>query len=128
MSVRVYHYPGCSTCKRALAWLAAQGVDVETVDIVRATPSRDELRAMWKLSGQPIAAFFNTSGVSYRAANLKERMPSLSDEEKLGMLAADGKLIRRPLVLTRTTALVGFREPTYAAAYKAGRKGSEEAD
>jgi arsenate reductase len=124
MKVRVYQYPGCSTCKLALRWLAERKIEVLQVHIVDRPPSKDELRRLWSASGLPLASFFNSSGVSYREGNLKERLPLLSDEEKLALLAADGKLIKRPIVAAtpatangRERVLVGFREATYEAAF-----------
>lgn len=122
-AIRVYQYPGCSTCKKALAWLSTREVVFASVDIVTSPPSASDLRAMWKASGLPLAAFFNTSGVSYRAGGFKDRLPKMSDDEKLSALAADGKLIRRPVAVISARAnlaqgaddvLVGFREDEYA--------------
>lgn len=115
MPITVYHYPACSTCKKALRWLDAHGVAHERVHIVDSPPSVAVLRKAWKQSGLPIAKLFNTSGASYREGGFKDRLPGMSDDDALAALAADGKLIKRPLVLGDGFALVGFREADYAA-------------
>lgn len=115
MTTRVYHYPACSTCKKALKWLDQHGVEHERVHIVDAPPSAKELERMWRRSGKELRAFFNTSGQSYREGGFKERLPSMSDDEKLRALAADGKLIKRPLLDDGEHVLVGFREDEWRA-------------
>lgn len=114
----VYHYPRCSTCKKALKWLAAHDVPVTLVDIVAAPPSRNVLAETLKTAGVPVQKLFNTSGELYREGNYKERLASLSEGQALAELAEHGKLIKRPLVVgtlgKRRIALVGFREAEYA--------------
>lgn len=112
--VTVYHYPACSTCKKALKWLDAHGVAHERVHIVDSPPTAAVLRKALKRSGLPITKLFNTSGVSYREGGFKDRLPGMSEDEALAALAADGKLVKRPLLLGDGFALVGFREPEYA--------------
>jgi arsenate reductase (glutaredoxin) len=114
-TLTVFHYPACSTCKKALQWLDAHGVKHQRVHIVDAPPTVAQLRQALERSGLPIAKLFNTSGVSYREGDFKSRLPGMSEGEALAALAADGKLIKRPLVLADGFALVGFREPDYAA-------------
>ena len=117
MSAVFFHYPSCSTCKKAKSWLDARGLQVQAVHIVEAPPTRAQLQAWWRLSGQPLKRFFNTSGGSYRALELTSRYDGLSDEERLDLLAADGKLIKRPLlILDEATVLVGFQEALWAQA------------
>jgi len=111
--VRVFHYPQCSTCKKALKWLTEQRIAFEPVDIVQKPPTKTELRAAWKQSGLPLRKLFNTSGVSYREGNFGERLTTMTDSEAIDALAADGKLIKRPLVLGQKTVLVGFNEQAY---------------
>jgi arsenate reductase len=111
----VYQYPKCSTCRKALAWLDAHGVEHERVDITLAPPSARELSRVLKVSGLPVAKLFNTSGQHYRAGNFKARLKTLSDTEALAELAANGKLIKRPLVVAPELTLVGFDDETYAA-------------
>jgi len=113
----VWQYPKCSTCRQALKWLQARGVKAETPDITATPPSASKLRELLKRSGLPIARFFNTSGESYRAGGFKERLKSMTEAEALAALAADGKLIKRPLVDTGTAVLVGFSEDAYAATF-----------
>ena len=114
----VYHYPACSTCKKALKWLDAHGIAHERVHIVDAPPSVATLRQALRLSGLPVAKLFNTSGVSYREGDFKSRLATMSEDEALAALAADGKLVKRPLVLGEGFALVGFREADYAARFE----------
>lgn len=116
MKPRVYQYPKCSTCRKALAFLDRLGVEYESVDIVTNPPSKRELQRALKLSGLPIKKLFNTSGQSYRAGNFGERLPTLSESAALDALAADGKLIKRPFLLTSDLALVGFDEASYRQA------------
>ncbi len=111
--MKVYQYPKCSTCRKALRWLDAKGRKYESIDIVARPPSRPELEAMWKRSGLPIRKLFNTSGASYRDGEFGKRLPSMSEAEALDALARDGKLIKRPLVVDGATVLVGFDEAAY---------------
>ncbi len=115
--ITVYHYPACSTCVKALAWLTAHDVAHERVHIVDSPPSVAVLRRALKRSGLPLAKLFNVSGVSYREGDFKSRLPGMSEAEALAALAADGKLIKRPLLLGEDFALVGFREADYAARF-----------
>jgi len=110
MTTTVYHYPKCSTCRRALAWLEARSIEHRRVDITLAPPSRAALKRAWKASGLPLAKLFNTSGRSYRTGGFKEKVKSMSEDEQLAALAAAGKLIKRPLVVGEGLALVGFDE------------------
>ena len=113
--LRVYHYPQCSTCKKALKWLAAHDVAVELVHIVDHPPSKPELRELLK-SGVPLRKLFNTSGASYRDGGFGERLKTMTDAEALDALVADGKLIKRPIVLGKSIHLIGFDEAAYEAA------------
>lgn len=111
--LRVYHYPQCSTCKKAIKWLTAHDITVELIDIVKHPPSKRELREVLANAGVPLKKLFNTSGASYRDGKFGERLPSMSEAEALDALAADGKLIKRPLVLGKGLTLVGFDEKAY---------------
>jgi arsenate reductase len=113
MSLKVYQYSKCSTCRKALAFLSKQGVEHETIDIVTKPPSKAELKRAWKQSGLPLKKMFNTSGESYRNGRFGERLATMSDEQALDALAKDGKLIKRPVVLGGDFALVGFDEAAY---------------
>lgn len=120
-TITTWQYPKCSTCRKALKWMEAHGVKSEQPDITKTPPSASKLRELWKRSGLPIARFFNTSGESYRAGGFKERLKSMSEAEALAALAADGKLIKRPLVDTGAAVLVGFDEDAYAATFSRRR-------
>jgi arsenate reductase (glutaredoxin) len=116
MSVAVYQYPRCSTCRKALKWLDARGVKYEATDMVARPLSARTLKDLHERSGLPITKFFNTSGESYRAGGFKERLASMSLAQALDALAADGKLVKRPICDTGRAVLVGFDESAYAAA------------
>ncbi len=103
-------YSRCSTCQKALKWLDEKNVSYTLRDIAGENPTRKELEIWWKKSGLPLKRFFNTSGLKYKALNLKERLPSRSEDEQLDLLATDGLLVKRPLVVTEDTVLTGFRE------------------
>jgi len=114
----VFHYPACGTCRKALAWLDAGGHAHTRVDIVAAPPAAPVLAAAIRGSGLPLPRFFNTSGESYRAGEWKSRVGALTVESAAAALAADGKLIKRPLVLFEDgRALVGFEPVAWAAAF-----------
>lgn len=114
--VTVYQYPKCSTCRKAVAWLKARGVAYELVDIAQAPPSVQTLRRVAKLSGRAPSKLLNTSGQSYRAGGFKDQIAGMSDSAIFEALAADGMLVKRPIVLGKDVALVGFDESAYAAA------------
>jgi arsenate reductase len=116
MAITVFHYPACDTCRRALKWLDARGHEVERVHIVDAPPSRAQLEELWRRSELPLKRFFNTAGQSYRKGDFKTRLPGMSESEQLDALAADGKLIKRPLVDAGSVVLVGFKEDAYETA------------
>lgn len=111
--IEVYHYPGCSTCKKALKWLDAHGIEHTRIHIVDSPPTVATLRKAQRQSGKPLAKLFNTSGQSYRGGDFKTRLPTMTDDEAFDALAADGKLIKRPLLLTKDFALIGFKEAEY---------------
>lgn len=115
-ALTVYHYPGCSTCKKALRWLSTHDVAHEAIDIKAAPPSAAVLKTIQSRSGQPLKKLFNTAGQSYRNGGFKDRLGQMSDEQAYAALAADGMLIKRPLVLGDDVALIGFREADWAAA------------
>ncbi len=103
-------YPKCSTCQKARKWLDDNSVEYELRDIKTDNPSVDELRAWHKLSGQPLRKLFNTSGLLYKSMELKTKLPNMSDDEMLALLATDGMLVKRPLVIGDAFALIGFKE------------------
>lgn len=110
----VYQYSKCSTCRNALRWLTAHGVKYESIDIVTSPPSLSVLESVLAESGLPVAKLFNTSGQSYREGNFKERLKTTSQAEALAELARDGKLIKRPLLVSERVVLVGFDAEVYA--------------
>ena len=109
-------YDRCSTCKKAEAWLQVHGVLYEKRPIKEENPSAEELRFWQQKSGLPLRRFFNTSGLLYKELQLKDRLPGMGEEEMLSLLAADGMLVKRPLLITDDTVLVGFRESEWQAA------------
>jgi arsenate reductase (glutaredoxin) len=115
-AVKIYHYPKCSTCRKAIAWLDAKGVALESQDLVKQPPSKAELENLWKRSGLPIQKLFNTSGESYRNGGFKDKVKTMSEDQALSALAKDGKLIKRPILDTGDAVLVGFEEKAYKAA------------
>lgn len=108
--MQVLCYSKCSTCRKALKWLDEQGVAYDLRDIKTDNPTEAELRAWHAQSGLPLKRFFNTSGMQYRALELKDRLPSMSEQEQLQLLASDGMLVKRPLLIDGETVLLGFRQ------------------
>lgn len=103
-------YPKCSTCKNAKKYLDSKKVDITLRNIKEDVPTKEELNELIKLSKKDIKAFFNTSGLVYRSMNLKDKLPSMTYDEKLDALASDGMLIKRPILVINNTVLVGFKE------------------
>ena len=103
-------YPPCSTCKRAKAWLDDRGIVYTDRNIKTDNPSLDELRTWYGESGLELKRFFNTSGLLYKSLLLKDRLPAMTDEEKLSLLSTDGMLVNRPILVGDDFVLVGFRE------------------
>lgn len=115
MKLTVYQYPKCGTCRKALKWLDSHEVEYRSIHIVDKPPSKGQLKKIWKASELPIRKLFNTSGQSYRQGQFKDKLQTMSDDEALDALAADGKLIKRPLVIGEGFAMVGFSEDAYKA-------------
>lgn len=107
------YYPKCSTCQKAKKWLDEHNISYELRDIKEQNPSREELKEWYEKSGLELKKFFNTSGLLYKSMNLKEKLPGMTEEEKLGLLATDGMLVKRPLIVTESRVLAGFREADY---------------
>lgn len=103
-------YPKCTTCQKARKWLEEQGVDVTIRDIKLENPSAEELRTWWTASGLPLKKFFNTSGLQYKALGLKDKLPTMTEEEQLALLSSDGMLVKRPILVGEGFVRVGFRE------------------
>ena len=102
-------YPPCTTCKKAKKWLDDNGVVYEARHIKEMNPTYEELKAWYEKSGLPLKKFFNTSGIQYRALELKDKLPAMTEEEQLRLLSTDGMLVKRPLVVTGSVVLTGFK-------------------
>ena len=103
-------YPKCTTCQKAKKWLDENKIEYKLRDIKEENPSFEEFSAWHKASGLPLKKFFNTSGLLYKSMELKEKLPSMSEEEQLKLLATDGMLVKRPLMIGEDFVLVGFKE------------------
>lgn len=103
-------YPKCSTCRKAQKWLDDNNVEYELRDIKENNPSYEELKKWYDKSGLPLKRFFNTSGNLYKSMNLKDKLADMSEDEQLKLLATDGMLVKRPVIVTENTVLVGFKE------------------
>ena len=104
------YYPKCSTCQRAKKWLEEKQIIFEARDVKLQNPTKEELIEWHQRSGLPLKKFFNTSGMLYREMQLKDRLPEMSEEEQYDLLASDGMLVKRPIVVTEDLVVVGFRE------------------
>ena len=102
-------YPKCSTCQKAKAWLQERGVAFDERDIKQDNPTEQELRAWHEKSGLPLKRFFNTSGLQYKALGLKDKLPAMTEDEQYALLATDGMLVKRPLLLGEDFVLPGFK-------------------
>lgn len=110
MSILFIEYPKCTTCKKAKKWLDDQGIAYEDRHIKEQNPTAEELAIWYQKSGLPIKRFVNTSGMLYREMNLKDKLPTMTEEEILELLATDGMLVKRPLVIGDDVVLTGFKE------------------
>ncbi len=108
--LKVYCYSRCTTCKKALKWLDEKGISYESIDIKANHPDEETLRRYYALSGLPLKRFFNTSGIPYREMELSKKLPDMTEEEQLTLLASDGMLVKRPMVLLEDAVLLGFKE------------------
>lgn len=117
MSVLFVEYPKCTTCKKAKKWLDEHGIEYTDRHIVEDTPTAEELKAWRERSGLPLRRFFNTSGMKYRELGVKSMLDAgMTDEEAYALLATDGMLVKRPIIVTEDTVLTGFREPVWEEA------------
>ena len=110
MKIKFIQYPKCSTCQKAKKWLDTNRVDYESRHIVEDTPTEAELKLIYTKSKLPLKRFFNTSGLVYREMKLKDKLGEMSEQEQLGLLASNGMLLKRPILVTSNTVLVGFKE------------------
>ena len=108
-------YPKCSTCQKAKSWLDEQGISYDLRDIKLNNPTQEELTAWYQKSGLPLKKFFNTSGLQYKALGLKDKLPEMSEAEQLALLATDGMLVKRPLLVGEDFVLTGFRPAEWEA-------------
>lgn len=111
-------YPKCTTCQRAKKWLDDNGIEYTERDIKLDNPTFDELAEWHKMSGLPLKKFFNTSGLLYKALDVKNRLPEMSEEDILKLLASDGMLVKRPLIVGDGFVLVGFKTEEYERVLK----------
>ena len=107
-------YPPCSTCKKAKKWLDEHNHSYPSRHIKEQNPTADELRLWYKKSGLPLKRFFNTSGLLYKSMSLKDKLPDMSEEEQLNLLSTDGMLVKRPILVSESFVLVGFKEAEWA--------------
>ena len=108
-------YDECGTCKKAEKYLLDKGITLDKRDIKSDKPSLEELTAWYKASGLPLKRFYNTSGKLYKELNLKDKIPTMSEEEQLALLASDGMLVKRPIVVDGENVLIGFKQAEYEA-------------
>lgn len=110
MNILFLEYPSCSTCKKAKAWLDAHQISYTDRHIKENNPTKDELTLWYNRSGLPLKKFFNTSGLLYKSMALKDKLPSMTEEDQLALLSTDGMLVKRPIIVADTFILVGFKE------------------
>lgn len=118
MSIQLYWYPRCSTCRNAKKWFDEAGIEYELIDLIKDTPSEADLKSIIKNSDIPIEKFFNSRGKVYRELNLKEKLVDATTEEKMKYLASDGMLIKRPLATDGKHVTLGFNANTYENTWK----------
>lgn len=111
-------YPKCTTCQKAKKWLDANGIEYELIDIKENNPTYEELKGYYEKSGLPLKKFFNTCGMLYKSMDLKTKLPQMTEDEQLKLLASDGMLVKRPLAVTDSKVLVGFKEADWESALK----------
>ena len=110
MKILFVEYPKCTTCQKAKKWLIENNIEFEDRHIVEENPTRDELVQWHKKSGMPLKKFFNTSGIKYRELGLKDKLPNMSEDEQYDLLATDGMIVKRPVIVGDDFVLTGFRE------------------
>lgn len=116
MSLLFLEYPPCSTCKKAKSWLDAHGIQYTSRHIKDQNPPKEELKSWYQKSGLPLKRFFNTSGLLYKSMALKDKLPSMTEEEQLELLSTDGMLVKRPILVSEDFVLVGFKESEWSEA------------
>ena len=113
-------YPKCSTCQKVKKWLEENKIEYTERHIVEENPTYNELKEWYAMSGLPLKKFFNTSGLLYKEMQLKDKLPAMSEEEQLKLLATNGMLVKRPLLIYEGTVLVGFKEAEWKEKLKVG--------
>ena len=113
--VDIICYPRCGTCRKAVKWLEDNGIEFAYRDIKEKNPKKTELKKWYKASGLPLKKFFNTSGMLYKEMGLKDKLADMSEEEQIELLASDGLLVKRPILLSGKNVLVGFKESEWEA-------------
>ena len=103
------NYPKCTTCQKAKKWLDDNNISYESRNIKEENPTAEEIKKLWEISGLPLKKFFNTIGLLYKSMGLKDKLDGMSDEEKINLLAADGMLVKRPILADENTVLIGFK-------------------
>lgn len=111
-------YPKCTTCRKAKKWLELKGIEFEDRDIKLQNPTAKEIATWFQLSQQPLKKFFNTSGNRYKELGLKDKLPTMSQEEQINLLATDGMLVKRPLVIGKDFVLIGFKEAEWEEKFR----------
>ncbi len=111
-------YPKCTTCQKAKKWLDDNGIEYESRHIKEQNPTYDELKKWYEQSGLPLKKFFNTSGLLYKSMELKDKLPNMTEEEQLMLLSTDGMLVKRPIIVSGSTVLTGFREKEWSDVLK----------
>ncbi len=111
-------YPKCTTCQKAKKWLDDNNISYTERNIKEKNPTADEIAKWRSLSALPLQKFFNTSGLLYKSMSLKDRLPTMSDEEKINLLSTDGMLVKRPIIVTDSIAIPGFNEASWSEVLK----------
>lgn len=125
--ITVLCYLKCSTCQKALKWLDAHGIEYVMRAIKEENPAKEELQTWWKKSGLPLKRFFNTSGNLYKEMQLKDKLPQMTEEEQLALLATDGMLVKRPLVVSDNFVLTGFKEKEWGEKFHTANPAADKA-
>ena len=112
--IKVFCYSRCSTCTKALKWLDEKGIAYQLLDIKTEHPDESDLRRYYSVSGLPLKRFFNTSGIQYREMELSKKLPGMNEDEQISLLATDGMLVKRPLLIGEDYVLAGFKEAEWA--------------
>lgn len=118
MALKLIQYPQCTTCKKAQKWLDEHNISYEAIHIVDETPTKEQLKEYYNLSGLPLKKFFNTSGIKYRELGLKDKLDNMTEEEQLELLASDGMLIKRPIVTDGKKITLGFKESDFLESWE----------